>query len=84
MSLFPKPKKFGPKEFSDRARSVVRQYARIVNGDSAEEDDETYVLDLLTDLRHFCKEERIDFAKCLRISRDHQQAEEDECSSTSP
>jgi len=83
MSRFPKPKTFGPKEFADRARKIVRKYANAVNGDSSVDDDETYVLDFLTDLRHFCKEEKINFAKCLRISRGHCTAEEDECTNTS-
>ena len=77
-------KQFGPKEFAARARKIVRQYAKSVNGDTSVDDDETYVLDFLTDLRHFCKEEKIDFAKCLRISRGHREAEESECTSTSP
>jgi len=80
---FPDHKVYGPKEFADRARATVKAYKDEISSKS-DDDDETCVLDLLTDLRHYCREAKIDFAKCLRISRDHQQAEEDECTNTSP
>lgn len=82
MCKFPKHKVYGPKEFADRARATVKAYKDEISNKSGE-DDETCVLDLLTDLRHFCKEEKIDFAKCLRISRYHAKEEEAECTDTS-
>jgi len=78
-----KPKVYGPKEFADRARGYIVKFKNEVSWDGSPMED-TYVIDFLTDLRHFCKEEKIDFAKCLRISRYHHEEEEDECTSTSP
>jgi len=70
-----KPRKYGPKEFADRARRHIIEFKNEVSGESAPMED-TYVTDFLTDLRHFCKEEKIDFDRCLSISQSHHEEEE--------
>lgn len=39
------------------------------------DDPETTLIDLLTNLLHFCDQTSVDFDNCLRISRGHFEAE---------
>ena len=59
---------------SDRAgfaASALREYRRQVGHNRSGEDFSTSVQDLLTDLRHFCDQEGIDFDPILRNSAGH-------------
>lgn len=55
-----------------RASAALDAYA----GDElADEPTNTVLIDLLADLRHFCRQNHISFARALRISRYHFAAE---------
>lgn len=48
---------------------AMKQYA------ATDEDLETNVVDLLEDLHHWCVRMHVDFGICLRIAKDHFEAE---------
>lgn len=39
--------------------------------------DETFLIDVLTDLMHFCAREEIDFFDCVETAQQHYEAETD-------
>lgn len=53
---------------AENALGAVEHYRSLVNN---EPDVEMDIQDLLTDLMHLCKEEKIDFSRCLARAQDH-------------
>lgn len=52
-------------------RRCAMQAAKIVRRHSGDNDLKTCLIDLLSDLQHFCVQNDIDFADALRIAADH-------------
>jgi len=59
------------------ARNAIRTYERI-KGISTMQDIPETLCDLLTDLRHFCAEQHVDFDAAFRMSEFHFIAETEE------
>ena len=62
------------KERADIARQTMISFAK-ENSDPA--DMEAAIIDLLTNLRHFCMEEHIMFYKCAELSLYHYKNEQE-------
>ena len=56
------------------ARAAVTAYAN-VKGERLNDDPETYITDLLADLRHLCEHAGLEFAECDRLGALHFEAE---------
>lgn len=52
---------------ADRARAALEAYAAARN----ENGDESHLRDLLADLMHYCKAERVDFNRALATAQMH-------------
>jgi len=57
------------------AQSALDAFARVTSMDSAGEDDDTILGDLLTDLMHWCDHHKVDFEATLANSIDVHQEE---------
>lgn len=51
-------------ERTETIRNVIQRYYE-------DEDVETNIIDLLSDIRHLCEADGVDFDNCARISEDH-------------
>lgn len=61
---------------ADHAEQTV-QYHSHISGNTEESEDEA-VIDLLTNLRHFCASAELDFDQASRIAEMHYEAESEE------
>ena len=61
----------------DRVRSITRtiEYFASITG-AEQEDDRTIVIDLLTNLRHWCDTNDVDFDSISDTSTDHHEEEQ--------
>lgn len=60
---------------ADWADDAIRAFASVTNMDSAGEDDQTILTDLLGDLMHWCDRAGIDFHNRVGMARMHYEEE---------
>ena len=56
---------------SDRINNAEEALIKYLSGG----DEETAVIDILTDLRHYCDHYAVEFNRCLRMSESHFEVE---------
>jgi hypothetical protein len=60
---------------AESAKAALVAFAEAARMAEAGEDDATLLRDLLTNLRHFCAAEKIDFQRAVAMSQFHFEAE---------